>query len=74
MSMIFPEREDKPMRIYGTYEQCKNMTSQKRLEVTKNIAMCSTRQGLEKMKQIVDNEIRLSENAIKKGVEDKNEK
>ncbi len=72
MGMIFPQREDRPERKeeVGSYEQCKNMSSEDRLRVTRNLAMTSTRLGLEKMREIVDREIRLSDTAITEGNEE----
>ena len=69
MGMIFPQPPEKKEEI-ASYEQCKNMTPDERLRITRNLAMTSTRGGLEKMREIVDRETRLSDTAISEGNEE----
>lgn len=66
MGIILPQ----PRTEIGTYDQCKDMTPSQRLEVTRNLVMTSTRQGLEKMREIIDHEIYLSDKAIEEGQEE----
>jgi hypothetical protein len=72
--MIFPQPKERENKEIASYEDCKNMSPNERLRITRNLVMTSTRQGLEKMREIVDRETRLSDQAIAEGYEEDDRK